>query len=89
MKELRLIAIAAVATIFVMSVGAHPGPERHPIEQELFDLASDLRAEMSDMERRLSDRIDSLDAPDEDAIADAVASALNEELAVIQSLRMN
>ena len=85
MKELKLLAIAAIATVFVMSVGAHPGPERHPIEQELFDLASDLRAEINDLERRLNDRIDSLDAPDEDAIGDAVASALNVALVDISN----
>ena len=77
MKELRLIAFAAIATMFVISVGAHPGPERHPIEQEMFDLETDLRAEINDLERRLTSRIDNLDAPDEDAIADAVATALN------------
>ena len=60
-----------------MSVGAHRGPERHPIEQELVDLASELRADINALERRLNDRIDSLDAPDDDAIADAVASAMN------------
>ncbi|MYF37154.1 MAG: hypothetical protein F4219_00070 [Gammaproteobacteria bacterium] len=83
MKEFKLMAITAAALFFVMSLGAHPGPERHPIEQELFDVESELSARISAVERRLNEKIESLGAPDDDAIADAVESAMNEALAEV------
>lgn len=78
MNELKLLAVVAITTVFVMSAGSHPGPERHPIEQELWDVESQLSAEISALESRLNARIDGLAAPDDDAIADAVESAMNE-----------
>lgn len=80
MNQFKLMTITAVALFFVMSLGAHPGPERHPIEQELFDVESELSARISAVERRLNERIESLGAPDNDAIADAVENAMNEAL---------
>lgn len=83
MKELKLLAILAIAMAFVMSAGAHPGPERHPIEQELFDVETQLSAKVSELERSLNARIESLDAPDQDAIADAIDKALADGLVEI------
>ncbi len=80
MNSTKLLVLSVFAMVFVISAGAHPGPERHPIEQELFDLEAELKAEISELERRLNARLDSLSAPDEDAIAVVVASTVNEAL---------
>ena len=83
MNSTKLLVLSVFAMAFVISAGAHPGPERHPIEQELFDLEAELKAEISELERRLNARLDSLSAPDEDAIAVVVASTVNEALVEI------
>ena len=83
MNSTKLWVLSVFAMAFVISAGAHPGPERHPIEQELFDLEAELKADISELERRLNARLDSLSAPDEDAIAVVVASTVNEALVEI------
>ena len=83
MNSTKLLVLSVFAMAFVISAGAHPGPERHPIEQELFDLEAELKAEISELERRLNARLDSLSAPDENAIAVVVASTVNEALVEI------
>ena len=83
MNSIKLLVLSVIATVFVISAVAHPGPERHPIEQELFDLEAELKADINALERRLNARFDSLSAPDEDAIAIVVASTVNEALVEI------
>ncbi len=83
MNLIRLLVLSVLATLFVISAGAHPGPERHPIEQELFDLEAQLKADIRELEGRLNARFDSLSEPDEEAIAVVVASTVNEALVEI------
>lgn len=80
MNSIKLLVLTVIATVFVISLGAHPGPERHPIEQELFDLEAELRAEINGLESRLNTRLDNLSAPDDAAIAVVVESSVTEAL---------
>ncbi|MXW07706.1 MAG: hypothetical protein F4X56_00210 [Gammaproteobacteria bacterium] len=80
MNSIKLLVLMVIATVFVISLGAHPGPERHPIEQELFDLEAELRAEFNGLESRLNTRLDNLSAPDDAAIAVVVESTVTEAL---------
>ncbi|MYD46540.1 MAG: hypothetical protein F4W92_09320 [Gammaproteobacteria bacterium] len=80
MNSIKLLVLTIIATLFVISTGAHPGPERHPIEQELTDLATELRSHINELERRLNARIDGLAAPDEEAISVVVESTVNAAL---------
>lgn len=41
MRLVKLLAVAFVTAVSTFPVFAHPGPERHPTEQELVSLASD------------------------------------------------
>ena len=79
LNKLKLFAITAVAIVMVLPLGAHPGPERHPVEQELFDVEDRLNAKITQLEQRLSRMntlIESVSEPDEDTIADAVQAAM-------------
>lgn len=90
LKELKLFAVAAVAIVMVLPLGAHPGPERHPVEQELFDVENELNTKITQLQQRLSRMntlIESVSEPDEDTIADAVQDAMVEPVGEIdQSL---
>ena len=90
LKELKLFAVAAVAIVMVLPLGAHPGPERHPIEQELVDVENELNTQMTQLQQRLSRMntlIESVSEPDAQTIADAVQNAMIEPVGEIdQSL---
>ena len=90
LKELKLFAVAVVAIVMVLPLGAHPGPERHPIEQELFDVENELNTKITQLQQRLSrmnTQIESVSEPDEQTIADAVQNAMVEPVGEIdQSL---
>lgn len=88
LKELKLFAIATVAIVMVLPLGAHPGPERHPIEQELFDVENELNTKITQIQQRLSRMntlIESVSAPDEQTIADAVQNAMVEPVGEIET----
>ena len=88
LKELKLFAIATVAIAMVLPLGAHPGPERHPIEQELFDVENELNTKITQLQQRLSRMntlIESISAPDEQTIADAVQNAMVEPVGEIET----
>ncbi len=84
MDACKLLVAAAVAAVVSLPLEAHRGPEEHPTVQELEDWATELSVAIGDVERRLTERIDGLDAPvgewDEQAIADAVESAVAEAM---------
>lgn len=80
MNSIKLLVLSVLATLFVISAGAHPGQERHPIEQELFDVEADLRAEVNALEGRLIAHFESLSEPDEDAITVVVENTVNKAL---------
>ena len=90
LKALKIFAVAAVAMVMVLPLGAHPGPERHPVEQELFDVENELNTKITQLQQRLSRMntlIESVSEPDEDTIADAVQEAMVEPVGEIdQSL---
>ena len=90
LNKLKLFAITAVAIVMVLPLGAHPGPERHPVEQELFDVENELNTKITQLQQRLSRMntlIESVSEPDEDTIADAVQEAMVEPVGEIdQSL---
>lgn len=80
MNSIKLLVLSVFATLFVISAGAHPGPERHPIEQELFDVEADLRAEINEIEGRLIAHFESHGEPDEDVIAVVVENTVKDAL---------
>lgn len=90
LKEFKLFAVAAVAIVMVLPLGAHPGPERHPIEQELVEVENELKTQMTQLQQRLSRmnaQIESVSEPDEETIANAVQDAMVEPVGEIdQSL---
>lgn len=90
LNKFKLFAITAVAIVMVLPLGAHPGPERHPVEQELFDVENELKAQITQLQQRLSRMntlLESVSEPDEQTIADAVQNAMVEPVGEIdQSL---
>ena len=88
LKALKIFAVAAVAMVMVLPLGAHPGPERHPVEQELFDVENELNTKITQLQQRLSRMntlIESVSEPDEDTIADAVQEAMVEPVGEIET----
>lgn len=88
LKALKLFAVAAVAMVMVLPLGAHPGPERHPVEQELVDVENELNTKITQLQQRLSRMntlIESVSEPDEDTIADAVQEAMVEPVGEIET----
>ena len=86
LKELKLFAIATVAMVMVLPLGAHPGPERHPVEQELFDVQNELNTKITQLQQRLTRMntlLESVSEPDEQTIADAVQNAMVEPVGEI------
>lgn len=81
----KLLVVVAVAVAVVLPAAAHVGPEQHPTEQELEEVASDLRSALGEVDRRLGQRLNALEAPviqpDEQAIADAVERAVGQAAA--------
>lgn len=82
MRLTKFLAVAFVAAVSTIPVLAHPGPERHPTEQELDSLASELRAEVEELERRLTQLVESVNSltnePSEEALLNAVDNAISE-----------
>ncbi len=85
MDVIRLLVAVVVTGAVVLAAEAHPGPEPHPTVQELEETAADLRRAIGDVERRLRERIDGVEAvaeePDGQAIAEAVNRAMDEAAA--------
>lgn len=80
-----MFAVPVAAAVLVNPAAAHRGPEQHPTLQDLDETASELHAEISDMERRLRERVDGLEtaaaAPDGEAMMNAVDRAVVEAAA--------
>ncbi len=85
MDAIRLLVAVVVTGAVVLTAEAHPGPEPHPTVQELEETAAELGRAISDVERRLRERIDGAEAvagePDGQAIAEAVNRAVDEATA--------
>ena len=86
----KVLAAVAVAAVVALPSEAHRGPEQHPTVQELEETASELSRAIGDVEQRLRERIDGLEAsvsePDEQAIADTVERKVGEAAAeLVQS----
>ena len=86
----KVLAVVAVAAVVALPSEAHRGPEQHPTVQELEETTSELSGAIGDVEQRLRERIDGLEAsvhaPDEQAIADTVERAVGEAAAeLVQS----
>ena len=77
----KLLVAVAVGGAVVLPSEAHRGPEQHPTVQEFEEVVSELSIASDDMERRLSERLDGVEArrvgePDQQGIADAVEGAV-------------
>lgn len=81
----RLLVGVAVAAAVVLSAEAHPGAEQHPTVQELEETAGELSRAIGDVERRLRERIDRVEAaggePDGQGIAEVVDQVVDEAAA--------
>ena len=77
--------VAMVAMIVALPAVAHDGPEPHPTVEELEKVVSEIRSEIGDVEGRLGERIDDLEArlaePDQQDIAAIIESQVGEALA--------
>ena len=62
MHKFKRWAIVAVVVVGVVPEGAHPGAEEPPILRELRFVESELRADIDDLERRLTGHTNNLHA---------------------------
>ncbi|MXW53571.1 MAG: DUF3892 domain-containing protein [Gammaproteobacteria bacterium] len=90
MKRLKLLTGATLAVLFAIHSTAHPGPETHPTVADLDDAVERLQSEISEIENRVNDRIEGLEALisglDVEAITNTVQSEMGESVAeVLQS----
>ena len=81
----NLLAAATVAMVVALPAVAHPGPEPHPTVEELEEVASEIRSDIGEVDRRLGERIDDLEVllaePDQQSIAAIIESEVGEALA--------
>lgn len=81
----KLLVAAAVTAAVALPSEAHRGLEPHPTVQDLEDKATEMSVAIGDVERRLRERMDGLEAavgePDEQAIAAAVERAVGPAVA--------
>ncbi|MCY4597355.1 MAG: hypothetical protein OXC19_21455 [Bryobacterales bacterium] len=79
------MAVATVAMMIALPAAAHPGPERHPTEEELDDMVYEISSAIDGVDQRLGERIGDFEAqvsePDQQGITGIIEREVDEAVA--------